>query len=106
MSGRRLPTPSPATQEPAAGVAVPVSAGRVTDTCSAVLFDALAGVYDSLGFGAAVGDEVFRNLVIARMVESSSLADAARVLTELGQRPASYSIGTVSRSPMGRSSTG
>ncbi|WP_067474274.1 IS1634 family transposase [Nocardia amamiensis] len=88
---------------PAAEVAVPVGPGRVTGTCSAVLFDALAGVYDSLGFGAAVADEVFRDLVIARLVEPSSLADAARVLTEMGRRPASYST---LRRTLGRAAAG
>jgi hypothetical protein len=38
-----------------------------------------------------VGDEVFRDLVIARVVEPTSLLDMGRVLTELGKSPASYS---------------
>ena len=54
-----------------------------------MLFEALAGVYASLGFDA-VGAAVFRDLVIARIVEPSSLLDTARVLTDLGRRPASY----------------
>ena len=41
---------------------------RVLGTGSGVLFDALAGVYAGLGFDA-VGDQVFRDLVIARIVE-------------------------------------
>jgi hypothetical protein len=64
--------------------------GRVVATASQVLFDALAGVYNGLGFDV-VGDEVFRDLVIARIVEPTSLLDAGRVLTDLGQPPASYS---------------
>ncbi|MFE3547034.1 IS1634 family transposase, partial [Nocardia sp. NPDC059177] len=68
----------------------PVSVARVTGTHSGVLFDALAEVYDRLGFGV-VADEVFRDLVIARLVEPTSLADTARVLTEMGRSPASYS---------------
>ena len=40
-------------------------------------------MYSSLGFDA-VGDEVFRDLVLARVVELTSLLDAARVLTDLG----------------------
>ena len=64
--------------------------GRVVGTDCRVLFDALAGVYADLGFDA-VGDEVFRDLVIARVVEPSSLLDVGRVLADLGGRPASYS---------------
>ncbi len=63
--------------------------GRVVGTDSRVLFDALAGVYTDLGFDA-VGDEVFRDLVVARVVEPTSLLDAGRVLTDLGRVPASY----------------
>jgi Transposase DDE domain len=54
-----------------------------------VLFDALAGVYDGLGFDA-LGDEVFRDLVIARVVEPTSLLDTGRVLRDLGRTPAAY----------------
>src|SRR5690625_4988892 len=62
---------------------------RVVDTDSRLLFEALAGVYDSLGFNA-LADGVFRDLVIARVVEPTSLLDSGRVLTDLGQRPAGY----------------
>jgi len=48
-------------------------------------------VYASLGFDAAVGDEVFRDLVIARVVEPTSLLDVDRVLAELGRTSASLS---------------
>ncbi|MFM2438918.1 MAG: hypothetical protein RLZ55_1743 [Actinomycetota bacterium] len=64
-------------------------AGRVTGTASRVLFDAVAGVYDGLGFGA-LGDDVFRDLVVARVVEPTSLLDTGRVLDDLGRDPASY----------------
>jgi hypothetical protein len=63
---------------------------RVVRTNSAVLFEALAGVYSSLGFDA-LGDEVFRDLVIARVVEPTSLSDVDRVLAELGRRSVSLS---------------
>jgi hypothetical protein len=71
--------------------AAPARAGaaRVVSTDARVLFEALAGVYSSLGFDA-VGDEVFRDLVITRIVEPTSLLDTARVLTDLGRLPASY----------------
>lgn len=44
------------------GVAVRqlVARPRVLKSCSGLLYDALAGVYASLGFDEAVGDEVFR----------------------------------------------
>jgi hypothetical protein len=61
----------------------------VVSTDSRVLFDALAAVFADLGFDA-VGDEVFRDLVIARVVEPTSLLDTARVLGDLGRSPASY----------------
>lgn len=64
--------------------------GRVVAMGSRVLFDALAGVYTGLGFDA-LGDEVFRDLVIARVVEPTSLLDTGRVLRDLGVTPASYS---------------
>lgn len=64
---------------------------QVLKSCSGLLYDALAGVYASLGFDEAVGDEVFRDLVIARVVEPTSLLDADRVLAELGRTAASLS---------------
>lgn len=64
--------------------------GRVTGTDSRLLYQVLAGVYDDLGF-AAVGDQVFKQLVVSRIVEPTSLLDAARVLDDLGQAAASYS---------------
>ena len=86
---------------PAAAVLVPgapaqpvpaptVSAPRVLKTASEVLFEALAGVYAELGFDV-VADEVFRDLVIARIVEPTSLLDVDRVLAELGRVSVSLS---------------
>jgi hypothetical protein len=43
-----------------------VAAPRVVATASRVLYDVLAGVFTSLGFDA-LGDEVFQDLVIARL---------------------------------------
>jgi hypothetical protein len=60
----------------------------VVATSSRLLFDTLAGVYDDLGFGV-VGDETFRDLVIARIAEPTSILDTSRVLGDLGQPPAS-----------------
>ena len=67
----------------------PVPPGRTTSTCSRLLYDTLGVVYDWLGFGI-VDDAVFRDLVIARLVEPTSKADAARVLTDLGVDTVSY----------------
>jgi hypothetical protein len=54
---------------------------QVLGTSSGLLYDALAGVYASLGFDV-VGDEVFGDLVIARVVEPTSLLDIDRVLAQ------------------------
>ena len=48
----------------------------------------LAQVYAALGF-AVVGDDTFRDLVSARIVEPTSILDTGRVLTDLGRAPAS-----------------
>lgn len=63
--------------------------GRVVGTDSRVLFDALAGVFTDLGLDA-LGDVVFRDLVLARVVEPTSLLDTGRVLKDLGRAPVSY----------------
>jgi hypothetical protein len=46
----------------------------------------------SASFGRASGgdDEVFRQLVLARIIEPSSKPDSLRVLAEAGEEPASY----------------
>lgn len=67
-----------------------VSRSRVLKTSSGLLYEALAGVYASLGFDI-VGDESFRDLVIARIVEPTSLLDVDRVLAEMGRRAVSLS---------------
>src|SRR5215470_9088792 len=55
------------------------------------LLDALERAYRVLGFtGAAGGDEVFAQLVLARIIEPVSKLDSLRVLEEAGVRPASY----------------
>ena len=68
-----------------------VARPQILKSSSGLLYDALAGVYASLGFDDAVGDEVFRDLVIARVVEPTSLLDVDRVLAELGRTSASLS---------------
>jgi hypothetical protein len=89
----------------AAGAVTPPgrdSPGRVVGTDSRILFDALARVFTALGFDG-LGDEVFRDLVIARVVEPTSLLDAGRVLRDLGQSAASYA--TMKRT-LGRAAAG
>lgn len=67
-----------------------VARAVVHKTFSRLLFDVLAGVYTDLGFDA-LDDEVFRDLVIARVVEPTSLLDVDRVLADLGRVSASLS---------------
>jgi hypothetical protein len=63
----------------------------ITSTRMAHLWDALGQGFDLLGFDAASeGDEVFRQLVLARIIEPSSKLDSARVLEEAGIEPCSY----------------
>jgi hypothetical protein len=55
------------------------------------LVDALSRGYDVLGLAAATGgDEVFRQLVLARIIEPVSKLDSLRVLEEAGVAPAPY----------------
>ena len=67
----------------------PVAPGRTAATSSRLLYDVIGGIYDWVGFDV-VDDAVFRDLVIARIVEPTSKADAARVLADLGAEPVSY----------------
>jgi hypothetical protein len=55
------------------------------------LWDGLSSAYDLLGFArAAGGDEVFRQLVLARIIEPTSKQDSLRVLAEVGVDTVSY----------------
>jgi hypothetical protein len=55
------------------------------------LWDALCRAYDTLGFPQATGhDEVFRQLVLARIIEPASKQDSLRVLEEAGAPAPSY----------------
>src|SRR5262252_5077637 len=63
----------------------------ITSTRMGHLLDALGHGYRVLGLEqAARGDEVFRQLVLARIIEPGSKLDSARVLEEAGVTPASY----------------
>ncbi len=50
----------------------------------------MRGVSDRGFESAAKGDNVFRDLVLARIIEPTSKIDAERVLTEVGVEPISY----------------
>jgi len=68
------------------GGPLPITASRM-----GCLLDALERAYRALGFHeASGGDEVFEQLVLARIIEPVSKADSARVLEEAGVAPASY----------------
>lgn len=69
--------------------AVVAPAARTVRSSSWLLYEVIGAVYDALGFGV-VGDAVFRDLVIARIVEPTSKADSIRVLAELGVETVSY----------------
>lgn len=69
-----------------AGGPLPITASRMGH-----LWDALSHAYDTLGFAqAAGGDEVFRQLVLARIIEPTSKLGSLRVLDEVGVSPPSY----------------
>jgi len=55
------------------------------------LWEALMHAYQVLWFEqAAGGDDVFRQLVLARIIEPTSKRDSLRVLDETGVAPSSY----------------
>jgi hypothetical protein len=70
----------------AGGGPLPITSSRMGH-----LWDALACAYVVLGLEeAAGGDEVFRDLVLARIIEPTSKLDSSRVLEEAGVVPVSY----------------
>lgn len=55
------------------------------------LWEALSAGYRAVGLeGTCAGDEVFKQLVLARLVEPTSKLDSIRVLDEIGITPPSY----------------
>ncbi|MDF3313792.1 IS1634 family transposase, partial [Rhodococcus sp. T2V] len=78
----RLPAPPTKANRSAAS-------GRTVRTSARLLYDMLGFVYDRLGFDV-VDDGVFKDLVIARIVEPTSKVDALRVLDDLGTTTVSY----------------
>jgi hypothetical protein len=70
----------------APGGPLPITASRM-----GCLLDALEHAYRVLGFDeASGGDEVFGQLVLARIIEPVSKADSARVLEETGVAQAGF----------------
>ena len=68
------------------GAALPITSSRMGH-----LLDALSRGYDALGFAAAAErDEVFKALVLARIIEPASKLDSLRVLEEAGWAAPSY----------------
>ena len=64
---------------------------EIVGSKSSHLWDALCRAYQVLGFDTATGgDEVFRDLVLARIIEPTSKADSLRVLAETGVEPVDY----------------
>ena len=75
-----------------AAVAGPAVVGSgplpIVSSRAAAMWDGLAAAYDALGFEQASGrDEVFRQLVLARIIEPTSKQDSLRVLAETGVDP-------------------
>lgn len=69
--------------EPAAGGPLPITSSRMSH-----LVDSLERACRVLGFeDAAGGDEMFRHLVLARIIEPSSKLDSLRDLDEAGSHP-------------------
>jgi hypothetical protein len=63
----------------------------IRSTCCQHLWDALCRAFRMVGFDAAAGlDEVFKALVLARVVEPVSKLDTIRVLGEIGIAAPSY----------------
>jgi hypothetical protein len=70
----------------AGGGPLPITSSRMGH-----LLDSLERAYQALGFAdAAGGDEVFAQLVLARIIEPVSKLDSPRVLEEAGAEAASY----------------
>ncbi|WP_047692216.1 IS1634 family transposase [Kocuria sp. ZOR0020] len=83
---QRQPALVPDAPPPADTSAGGTSGVRVVGTTSDVLWSTLRVAYSRLGFGI-VDDEVFEQVVLARLVEPTSKLDTIRVLEGLGVDP-------------------
>ena len=61
----------------------PMGEPVVEDTASLIVWETLEAIYTSLGLDQ-IGDNAFKALVLARIIEPTSKADTVRVLSELG----------------------
>ena len=75
-------------ERPRVGEAAPL---EIVSSLFAAPVGGVVRAYRVLGFDAATdGDEVFRDLVAARIIEPTSKVDALRVLAETGVESAAY----------------
>jgi len=77
------------TLSPGVPKGAPAAPGRTAATHSRLLYDVIGAIYDWVGFDV-VDDRLFRDLVIARIVEPTSKVNSLRVLTDLGADTVSY----------------
>ena len=85
LSGTDVAGEGPPAPAGAGGVA-PITSNRM-----GVLLEALEAAWKAVGLDGLDGvDEVFRRLVIARLIEPTSKQDSLRVLAEAGMSPVSY----------------
>ena len=85
LSGTDVAGEGPPAPAGAGGVA-PITSNRM-----GVLLEALEAAWRAVGLDGLDGvDEVFRRLVIARLIEPTSKQDSLRVLAEAGMSPVSY----------------
>ena len=85
LSGTDVAGEGPPAPAGAGGVA-PITSNRM-----GVLLEALEAAWKAVGLDGLDGvDEVFRQLVIARLIEPTSKQDSLRVLAEAGMSPVSY----------------
>lgn len=76
-----LPADAPVQTDDSTRVAV--GAARVVSTSSLLLWQVLLETYSAVGLDV-LGDEAFRGMVLARIVEPTSKADSLRVLADVG----------------------
>jgi hypothetical protein len=77
------------TLSPGVPKGAPAAPDRTAATHSRLLYDVIGAIYDWVGFDV-VDDRLFRDLVIARIVEPTSKVNSLRVLTDLGADTVSY----------------
>jgi Transposase DDE domain len=73
----------PLDDQSTAGGGRPAGEPVVEETASLIVWQTLSAVYAELGFDR-LGDNAFKALVLARIIEPTSKADTVRVLAELG----------------------